>query len=347
MTDPGPPRRKPMFYLQLIAILLVSFGIAVSPTLFSSAPAYNRPWGQVLLTTAVIALIVFGLGRLSPLLNKGLTIVLVIGALIVPGIIIGLRVVTWGEHASDRWEVRRALDKAMDKGHPENLVAYLREPSGPTRGLAPRPEDLAPLQQYVARLPPEEVKRLELARHLLVGLEIRTTMGQSSQLPDESLEVLCRLYVELERRTGLSPDTLSLDLRQRARVATRVAELGLVGWRHELTEEHPAFEQLSRSFYKEVFKEMFPQPLAPGARVYSRTLGSLPLSVLLLSDALVPLEPGAAPPEDPYGFGLSRRKEMREDLALMKSRGVDFTEEELRDPGLQAYLEALRTLKTE
>ena len=114
MTAPGASRKKPMLLIiQIIALLLLAFGIAVSPTLFSSAPAYNRPWGQVLLTTAVIALLLFGLGRLSPLLNKGLTVVVVIGALIVPAIVIGLVVVTRGEQLSARWEVRSALRKAM------------------------------------------------------------------------------------------------------------------------------------------------------------------------------------------------------------------------------------------
>lgn len=343
MTAPGAPRKKPMLLaIQLIALLLVAFGIAVSPTLFSSAPAYNRPWGQVLLTTAVIALILFGLGRLAPALNKGLTVLLVIGALIVPAIVIGLVAVTRGEQLSARWEVHSALRKAMKPERLEDLAAYLEQPAGPQNGLAPTPEDMEGLRQYVATLPVDALKQHRVAQRLLKGLEIRPSDSRSSQLPDESLEVLCRLFVDLQQRLGLALEELPLDSRQRARFASRVAAVGLVGWRGELTAEHPAYTRLSPFFYKETFLEQFPQPLASGERVYSTTLGSLPLYLLLKNRDLVQPEPGTPPVEDPYDFAASHRKDVRELLDAMKSRGVDFTEEELRDPDLQTFLASLR-----
>ncbi|MBM7114815.1 hypothetical protein [Archangium primigenium] len=344
MPDAAPPRKKSMLYVQLIALVLLAFGIAVLPTLFSSAPAYARPWPQVLLTTAVIALVIFGLGRLAPGLNKVLTVLLVLGALLVPGIIIGLRVVTWGEQASARGEVRDALDAAMTPGHVEKLAAYVLEPSGPTHGLAPTPEDIARLHAYAVGLPPEELKRHRVAQRLLKGLEIRPTDSRSSQIPDESLEALSRLYVALQGRTGLDPETLPLDSRHRARIATRVAEVGLVGWRGEIKAEHPAYEVLGTFFYKESVKELFPQPLGPGEQVVSRTLGSLPLYMLLRNGALVQPEAGQAPVEDPYGFGVSRMQETKELLAVMKALHIDFTEEELRDEDLRAYLQRLQAL---
>ncbi len=333
-----------MLYVQLIALVLLAFGIAVLPTLFSSAPAYARPWPQVLLTTAVIALVIFGLGRLAPGLNKVLTVLLVLGALLVPGIIIGLRVVTWGEQASARGDVRSAMDTAMTPGHVEKLAAYVLEPSGPTHGLAPTPEDIARLHAYAVGLSPEELKRHRVVEHLLKGLELRPSDSRSSQLPDESLEALSRLYVALQARTGLDPETLPLDSRHRARIATRVAKVGLVGWRGEIKAEHPAYEALGTFFYKVSIEELFPQPLGPDERVVSRTLGSLPLYMLLKSGALVRPEAGQAPVEDPYGFGLSRRQEEKELLAVMKALHLDFTEEELRDEDLRAYLQRLQSL---
>jgi hypothetical protein len=330
--------------LQLIALALLAFSLRVLPTLFSSAPAYPRPWLEVLLTTGVIAAIVFGLGSLAPVLSQGLTILLVLVALAVPGTLVGLRWVTWGEQASARRQVARALHKAMERAHVENLAAFFAQPSGPLRGLATRPEDIDQLARYVASLPAEELERHQVAQHLLLGLELRPTQSQSSQLPDASLEALCRLYVDLERRLGLSPEALSLNLRQRARIASRVAELGLDGWRGEIVaQDHPAFNRLN-PFYTLLFEEVFPEPLPPGERVVSFTLGSLPLYLLLQADVLSRPDPGTPPQDDPYGFGRNRLQELREALELMKSRGIDFTEEELRDADLQTFLRNVRAL---
>lgn len=332
-----------MLILQLIALALLAFGIRTSPTLLSSAPAYPKPWGRVLLTTGVIGLLVIGLGRLSPLLNTVLTVALVLASLVVPGIIIGLGVVTKSEHASARREVERALRQAMDRAHVENLAAFLARPAGPLNGLAPQPEHLARLEPYVASLSVEELERHQVAQHLLAGLELRPSSVQHSQLPDASIEALSRLYVGLERRLGLALATLPLHLRQRARIASRVAAVGLDGWRRELDAEHPAFGKL-HPYYNMVFEELFPEPLPPGERVVSATLGSLPLYLLLQNDSLSGPHPGTPPQDDPHGFGLNRLQETREALELMKSRGHDFTEEELRDEGLQTFLRNVRAL---
>ena len=55
-------------------------------------------------------------------------------------------------------------------------------------------------------------------------------------------------------------------------------------------------------------------------------------------------EAGQAPVEDPHGFGLSRMQETKDLLAVMKALHLDFTEEELRDEDLRAYLQRLQAL---
>lgn len=327
-----------MIYVQILAILLLAFGYMVWPTTFSSAPAYNRPWPQVALFTAVVSVIVFGLGRLLPQVNKGTTVLLVLGALIVPGIVIGLGVVVWGEKAADRWAVRGALREAMNREHVKSLALFLEQPAGPQRALEVQPKDLARLEHYIDTLPPEVLNHHHVVEHLLRGIEIRVA-SRASQLPDASVEALCRLYVKLRTRLGFTPEGRPLDLRQRARIASRVAELGLVEWRWELNREHKAFLELSPYFESGHFKALFPQPLAPEQHVYSRTLGSLPLWMLMQRDALAPPPPDAEPEGEPSDAEARWYQEVREDLALMRSRGIDFTEDELHDERLRAFLQ--------
>ena len=97
---------------------------------------------------------------------------------------------------------------------------------------APWKHDLERLRAYVATLPADVLKQHRVAQRLLKGLEIRPVEDSyTTRLSDESVEVLCRLYMDLQRRLELVPDTLPLDSRQRARIAARVAGVGLAARR--------------------------------------------------------------------------------------------------------------------
>ena len=343
MTVPSTPWKQPTrLTLQTLALVVSALGISVS--LMYSTASYNQTWAQVLLSTVGIAATALVARHFFPAWSKAITVLLVIGALCVPAYIAGSALMTHGEKFRERVEVQRVLDKAMKPDQVEDLALYLDAPSGPRGGLAPTGEDLERLRAYVATLPADVLKQHRVAQRLLKGLEIRPVEDSyTTRLSDESVEVLCRLYMDLQRRLELVPDTLPLDSRQRARIAARVAGVGLAGWRSEIAREHPAYVEYGPYFSKKALVELFPNRLAPGERVFSVSLGSMPLYRVLMGEVLVQSEPGTPSRQDPFGFADSRRERVREDLKVMRAHGFDFTEEELRDPDLQAYLASLRT----
>lgn len=333
--------------LKLAALAGLAVTLSVVAAIYSTTPQGGMGPGQRAFWVVVAALVLFGVGRAVPAWDKGLTLVVLGGSLIAPAILFGMQVSTWREESARRRKLEAVLDRILTPGHLEELAAFLQNPAGDDSGNTPRVSDIARLERHLSTLPPEELRAHHLAERLLVGIELRPNPRSSqSMMSSEVLEALCRLYPRLRERAGFSPDRAPFYLQQRDRAVSRVAELGRVAWLEEIRREHPGFQELTegRSFARLAFDTLFPTPLAPGERKVSRSLGSLPLHVLVEVNLKffrpAPQVPGVL---EPYpDSARAALNETREALERMRSRGLDFTEEELRDEGLQAFLGTVR-----
>ena len=331
----------------LVLKLAALAALALSLRLYSGyAPASGPGVVGTVLLVAAMAGVLFGLGRVAPGLDLGVTILVLAGSLVFPTMV-GLSVLGSRGENQERERAGEALVQRFT--HPQDakeLAAFLLEPGRVLQGYDAPPEGIERLARFVRSLPEADVKAHPLAESLLLGLEVEPSPGVgSANFHTPALEAMCRLYLLIKERSGFAPETASFYFRARDRVVTRIAEVGRERWLEEIGREHPAFQQVAwgDQFYAERFEALFPTA-APGP-VVSRTLGSLPLHVLLtVNRPYLPAPPGMertvfASTERSRRLALN---DTREALALLRSRGVDFTPEELGEEGLRAFLETVR-----
>lgn len=333
--------------LKLAALAGLAVTLTMVSAIYSTTAQGGMGWGQRVFWMGVAALVLFGVGRAMPQWDKGLTLMVLGGSLIAPAVLLGMQVSTWREHHARRRKQEAVLDRALAPGHLEELAAFLQRPVGDDSGLTLRTSDIERIERSLSTVPPEELRAHHLAERLLLGIELRPNPRSSlTETPPEVLEALCRLYPKLKERSGFSPAQAPFYLRQRDRAVSRVAELGRTSWLEEIHREHPGFQAFTEgaSFADLELDKWIPTRLAPGERVVSRSLGSLPLHVLIEVNVKF-FRPAPQVASDLEAYPDSARRALNEThraLALLKSRGVDFTEEELRDEGLQAFLETVR-----
>lgn len=336
---------KALVVIKLVALALLALSIWAAPGL---GPTSTR--NTSLLTTTfwvgLAALLLFGGESFLPRwLNKTLTIMAFCVALIVPLAFVGLMVTAMSESSSRKRGSEELVQKMTSPGGLKTLAAFFLDPYRVAPGLNLEASQVERIEQYLLSLPPQQLKQQHVAESLLMGLFVEPSPSLvSGTFHTPALDAMYRLYPKLREHSGFSPADAPFYLQQRDRVVSRLAELGREKWLEEIRQEHPAFETVSSTgtFAEERFQALFPTPLAPHERVVSRSLGSLPLHVLVsLNMRYFPSPSGPAPNPDPR-FSQYDLNRTREALELMKSRGLDFTEEELRAPGLRAYLDIVR-----
>lgn len=334
----------------LLIKLAALAALALSLRLYKGyAPGSGPGVPAAVLLVAAMAGLLFGLGRVAPArLDQGLALLVLCVSLVFPAVV-GLSVLgSWRENRERERTGEALLHRFTHPRDAKELATFLLGPGRVAQGYDVPPEGVQRLEQYVLSLPAEEVKAHHLAESLLLGLEVEPAPGVGSgNFHTPALEAMCRLYLKLKERSGFAPETAPFYLRARDRVVSRIAELGRERWLEELGWEHPAFQQVAwgGQFHASRFEELFPATASTPVWVVSRTLGSLPLHVVLtLNLPYFPSPPGVERTVYPStGFNrLYALNQTREALELMRSRGVDFTDEELGDPGLRAFLETVR-----
>ncbi len=337
-----------MVVIKLIALALLALGIWAAPGL---NPTSSRLTGlaTVAFWVGVAAVLLFAGGSSIPRwLDKTRSIVALCVALVVPLSLVALMVVALSEKSSRQRGSEKLVVEMTSPGGVKKLADFFLQPDRVAPGLHLEPSQVERIEQYVLSLPPEQLEKHHLAENLLMSLFADTSpVVGSGTFHTPALDAMYRLYPKLKERSGFSPADAPFYLQQRDRLASRLAELGREKWLEEIRQEHPAFQEVSRQegISEERFHALFPTPLGPEERVVSRSLGSLPLYVLVtLNLPYFPAPSGSQQAPDPFReqFRLEALNTTREVLKLMKSRGLDFTQEELRAPGLKAFLETVR-----
>ncbi len=337
-----------MVVIKLIALMLLALSIWAAPGL---NPTSSRLTGlaTVAFWVGVAAVLLFAGGSSIPRwLDKTRSIVAICVALVVPLSLVGLMVVALSENSSRKRGAEKLVLEMTSSGNLEKLAAFFLQPDRVAPGLHLELSQVERLEQYVLSVPPERLRKHHLTESLLMGLFVDPSPSVvSGSFPPPALDAMYRLYPKLKEHSGFSPADAPFYLQQRDRVVSRLAELGREKWLEEIRQEHPAFREVSQvgSFSQERFHALFPTPLAPEERVVSRSMGSLPLHVLVTMNLrYFPAPSGPARAADPFRekFRLDDLNTTREALELMKSRGIDFTEEERRAPGLKDFLATVR-----
>ncbi|WP_375765526.1 hypothetical protein NR798_27885 [Archangium gephyra] len=337
-----------MVVIKLIALALLALGIWAAPGLNPTSSRMTS-LGTVAFWVGVAAVLLFAGGSSIPRwLDKTRSIVALCVALVIPVSLVAFMVVALSEKSSRERGSENLVVEMTSPGGVKKLADFFFQPDRVAPGLHLEPSQVERIEQYVLSLPPEQLMKHHLAENLLMGLFADTSpVVASGTFHTPALDAMYRLYPKLKERSGFSPADAPFYLQQRDRLASRLAELGREKWLEELRQEHPAFQELSRgeSFSAERFHALFPTPLAPRERVVSRSLGSLPLHVLVtLNLGYFPAPSGPKQAPDPIRerYRLDALNATREALKQMKSRGVDFTEEERQAPGLKAFLDTVR-----
>lgn len=328
--------RSPVFLaLKLVALVLIVFSVWSASGL-SDAPSRPNTSGAGLIGAVVLVVFLASHFLLPPGVDKVLTIAGVVVGLFIPGVFLSFHVATLWETREHERELDTLVEGLTAPGHERELASYLFRPAPLLEG-----ERLGRLEQRLLTASPEELRREHLVECLLLGLQ--PIPAYNLELP-ESLERLSRVYVRLKERLGVSWDEAPFYLRMRDRAVSRIAEVGTAAWLQEVNAESPYFARVVNYFtiYAFVIDETLPKTIAPGTEPFSRTLGSFPMHVLMVinkGNFPDPRDPEASDPEAAYSRDAP--KDSRETLAVVRSRGLDFTPEERALPGLTAFLERL------
>jgi hypothetical protein len=331
--------------LKLVALAGVAFTAGAHNTMFSSAPARTRPTDVWIAVVLVLGLFVVSHLFFPTRLDRILTVLVLVLGLILPAVGIGMGFIAAGESAERRERLGVYLDQLLAPGQGRALATFLLSPSD-TPGSLYEDADAERISQRLLSASPEELREHHLVYCLLMGLA-PSPSGSRIGLQPTGLETFSRAYATLKARTGFSAQGAPFYVQQQDRVVSRIAEVGLEAWLSEVNAENPLFGKvvLGEYFSADLLSEAMREPLPPGTRVVSRTLGSIPLEVFVLTGKTLFAPPEGVPA--PWGtdraiYDYFKLRELGEALQQLRARNLDFAEEERVLPGLAQLLERIR-----
>lgn len=332
--------------LKLVALAAVAFTAGAHNTMFSSAPARTNPKDVGFAVVLVLGLFLVSHFFFPPRLDRVLTVLVLGLGLILPAVGIGMGFIASGERAERREALVVYLDQLLAPGQGRALATFLLSPSDSPGSLYEQ-ADAERIAQRLLSASPEELREHHLVYCLLMGLNVSPSGSRIGLQPD-GLETFSRAYAQLKTRMDFPPRDAPFYVQQQDRVVSRIAEVGLEAWLSEVKAETPLFTQvfLGPYYSNDLLSEALREPLPPGTRVVSRTLGSVPMEVIVLTGKTVfPAPEGVVIPWGKVNLALEdyfKLRQLGEALQALRARNLDFAEEERALPGLAPLLERIR-----
>ena len=293
---------------------------------------------------AIAALLLFAPQLLNaPGLEKGMTYTLLALSLIIPTIVVSL-VLMAAKDSVQKDNRARAVVKEVTGSDLKTLVKFLSNPRHYDEwDLRVSADDLESIRQHLIKIAPDELLTNLVPEAILLGLQFSPNPTVLSDVPGFNLDAdWAKLYLTAKNHTHFQTETKAFYFRQRDRVATAIATKGFTAWQEELKAEHPAFQEVAwgHSFFEDRFKEFFPHKV--DHNISSKTLGSFPMLALIeINSRYLEINGMNWDRFKRENEGWPSRFKSKEALDLIKSRGLDFTDEELRDPSLVRFLKEM------